>query len=353
MNWFVDDPTAVGPVIAGSRSRAVGAGVDPFQYEEITGGLASLRDWLPAFDRAARTHQQIAEEAESMARTVTAAASWRAAAVCWHIATTLPNPDAAVMHAAARASSRSLSKYLRLRGGVTELASSIGHASYIGELRLPAGQQHPPVVVIIPGLDSSRAEFLDLADALLARGLAVVAIDGPGQGTLIDQPPTYTYDHVVSAVLNELRELNSVDMGRVAVFGLSLGGLYAQLAAAHDPRITVAATLSGPYPLPTWDSLPPFATDTLRLRTGGTSATERFADQLHHADVVAHITQPLLVVSGTADVLPTPAQAESLAAAAPRGKVHLVPGGDHLCGNARWRWLSATGDWLAAQLQVP
>ncbi len=46
----------------------------------------------------------------------------------------------------------------------------------------PAPTQLPPVVIMIPGLDSVKEELQATAEYLLSRGLAVIAIDGPGQG---------------------------------------------------------------------------------------------------------------------------------------------------------------------------
>ncbi len=353
MSWFIDEPAALTPVVAGSRSRAVGAGVDPFQYNEITAGRSSLRRWLPAFVAAGDEHARAAQDAESQDRTATAQTSWRSAAACWHIATTLPNPDTAAVHEAARQASTGLSHYLRLRGDAIRLIPRAGAEPFRGELRLPNTYrgQAPPVAIIVAGLDSARAEFLDLADALLVRGVAVAAIDGPGQGALIEHAPNPEYQRVVSSVLDSLPAHPTVDHARAAVIGLSLGGLYALLAAAHDRRITAVATVSGPYPFPRWEDLPPFATDTLSLRAGSEAAATRLTEQLHNAAPTPGVAQPLLVVSGTADVLPSPEQAGALSGAASHGQLVLVPGGDHLCGNVRWRWLETLADWASDQLR--
>ena len=37
-------------------------------------------------------------------------------------------------------------------------------------------------MIMIPGLDSVKEELQATAEYLLSRGLAVIAIDGPGQG---------------------------------------------------------------------------------------------------------------------------------------------------------------------------
>ena len=51
-----------------------------------------------------------------------------------------------------------------------------------GNLRRPAGADRPPLVLLIPGLDSTKEEFFRLEELFLARGMATLSIDGPGQG---------------------------------------------------------------------------------------------------------------------------------------------------------------------------
>ncbi|ORT47044.1 hypothetical protein KBI5_21885, partial [Frankia sp. KB5] len=113
--------------------------------------------------------------------------------------------------------------------------------------------------------------------------------------------------------------------------------------------VRAVATVSGPYPMPTWETLPQFATDTLTIRCGGADEAQRVAAALAYPDLPASVHQPLLVVAGGADTLPTPDQARHVAATAPRRELLLVAGGDHLLGNRRWAWLNRTADWLADQ----
>lgn len=348
MSWFVDDAD-VATIAAVCRSRVIGAGVDPFRYDHVTVGLATLRDWLPAFVGLAEQDAATAEAAEQAGRTATARQAWRATAAAAHVANTLPNPDLTAAVAADRRAVDALRRYAALGGTVHDLRPETGGPRFEGELRLPAGPHdaRPPVAVVVPGLDSGRAEFLDLADALLARGVAVAAVDGPGQGALADEPPEPAYQQVTSAVIDCLTALEVVDPDRVVLVGLSLGGLYAMRSAAADPRIRAVATVSGPYPMPTWDALPPFAVDTLTIRCGGADHARRVTAALAHPDLPASVEQPLLVVSGGADTVPSPVQAQHIAASAPAGELLLVPDGDHLLGNARWQWLNHTVDWLA------
>jgi alpha-beta hydrolase superfamily lysophospholipase len=346
-SWFVDDAD-VATIVGFCRSRAIGAGVDPFRYDRLTAGLTTLRDWLPAFVAIADEDTAIAETAERAGRTATARQAWRAATAAAHIANTLPNPDVVAAVAADRQAVAAARRYAALGGVVHHLRPVDGGQRFEGELRLPAGKPDDrlPVAVIVPGLDSGRAEFLDVADMLLARGVAVAAIDGPGQGSLADEPVEPAYERVTSAVIDSLTALDVVDTARVVVIGLSLGGLYAMRSAANDPRVRALATISGAYPTPEWDALPAFAVDTLTLRCGGTAAAQRVTAALAHPGLPTSVRQPMLVVAGGADTLPTPAQAQQTAENAPAGELLLVPEGDHLLGNVRWQWLPRTADWL-------
>ena len=45
-----------------------------------------------------------------------------------------------------------------------------------------SGEERPPLVVLIPGLDSTKEEFFRLENVFLERGMATASLDGPGQG---------------------------------------------------------------------------------------------------------------------------------------------------------------------------
>ena len=77
--------------------------------------------------------------------------------------------------------------------------------------RVPPGARDPsaharsPVVIMIPGLDSVKEELQATAEYMLSRGLAVVAVDGPGQGEAeYDLPIEPAYERVAAAVADYL-----------------------------------------------------------------------------------------------------------------------------------------------------
>ena len=86
---------------------------------------------------------------------------------------------------------------------------------------------------MMPGLDSVKEELQATAEYMLARGLAIIAIDGPGQGEAeYELPIEPAYERVATAVADYLEGRDDIDPARIGGFGVSLGGYYAARAAA-------------------------------------------------------------------------------------------------------------------------
>ncbi|MCF2532465.1 alpha/beta hydrolase [Yinghuangia soli] len=318
---------------AAQWTRATGAGVDPHEYHRVTDGLASVADWGPAFAATGQSHLRRADGAASA---VSAGQHLLAAARWFHLATLAPYAEA---HRAAAAADQALGRALTaLEPGAQRLSG----AGFTGWLRGPSDA--PGTVVVVPGLDSAKEEFLDLAAALLARGLAVFAMDGPGQGVLAGTTTfAADYERVVGRVVDAL------GVARVGLVGMSLGGYFAARAAALEPRVAAVATVSGPFRLH-WAELPPPVGEIMAQRTGGADAAREFAHEVDLTDLAPRITAPLLVVDGGQDVIPGVVNGESLARLAPRGTYLAVAHGDHLLGNARPDWLPQLADHLTHSL---
>lgn len=342
MTHFLDLDGALPAVIQASRSRAVAGGIDPNEYDLVTGQLQSLRAWPEAFAEAGRRHQLRATAAEADGRSVTAGEAYLDAAAWFHFATTVPSAERDGHRLAADAMLRALAH-------LDPTAHRLEGQRFVGILRRPIGVVHAPMVLIVPGLDSSKEEFHSLGEAFLRRGAATLAIDGPGQGELAPTTtPTPDYHLVVAEALDAI-DASGGRPPAIGLIALSLGGFYGALSLAEEPRLGAGVTVSGPFRL-TWDESPPFVTDTLGLRAGSVEAARRFAGRVDLRGTAAQIRQPLLVVDGGQDVVPGYVNGLPLAEQAPRGEHLLIPGGDHLVSNARWQWLPDAADWLVAHL---
>lgn len=337
-----------------NRSRTAQAGVHPSQYQTVVAALDDLRQWPAGFIAAAEEHWSLARRADTEGHRRSAAQAYRAAALWFHFATCAPSADAAtVRDAETRAAAALRCALVYDDPTAVRIEAGVGEPAFVALVQRPAQVPRPPLVVIIPGLDSSKEEFQLIAAELLARGIATVSIDGPGQGeTTAHSTPYPDYERVVAAVLDRLPEAGEFDLDRAGAVGLSLGGYYVARAAAFEPRLRAAVAVTGPYALSDWNRLPPPLQTSLAARAGGIDTAREITARIDLAGVAERISQPLLVVCGDQDPVIDPADPRRLAAEAPRSHLLTVPGGDHLCANTTWRWLPCTGDWLAAQLQA-
>src|SRR5256714_7138122 len=127
-----------------------------------------------------------------------------------------------------------------------------------------------------PGLDSTKEELHAYEERFLARGIATLAIDGPGQGEAeYEIPICGDYERAASAVCDWIEERSDLDAKRIAIWGVSLGGYYAPRAAAYEKRIRACIALSGPFDwAQIWDGLPELTRSTFRVRSHAKSEAE-------------------------------------------------------------------------------
>ena len=112
-----------------------------------------------------------------------------------------------------------------------------------------SGQQTRDEYLQIPGLEKYRP-FRQVAEALAARGIAVLRVDDRGVGkskgaeTLANSTSADFADDV-RAQVEYLRKRSDIDPARIALVGHSEGGIIAPMIAASDPRIAAIVLLAG------------------------------------------------------------------------------------------------------------
>jgi len=328
-------------------------------YSDFTQTMARISvwdDWCREWGRTARHYEELAETAEEAGQTVTAGGAWRRAALCWHWGkfVFVDHPDEQ-----RAAHERTVACFRRGAGELSPPAEPVRvpyrETTLAAYLRVPAPARGlAPVVIMMPGLDSVKEELQATAEFMLSRGLAVIAVDGPGQGEAeYELPIEPAYERVATAVADYLEGRDDVNPERIGAFGVSLGGYYAARSAAYEPRVRAAVALGGPYRWDQdWDTLPPQTRATFERRSGATSpagARAKAAElTLEHA--AARITRPLLVAAGGQDRLVPTHHAERLAAEAPGAELMLDPEGTHGLTNHAFESRSKMADWLAAHL---
>lgn len=227
-------------------------------------------------------------------------------------------------------------------GAIEKLTIPFEQAELKALLSKPAGVERPPVVVVIPGLDSTKETRHGARGMYLARGLAVLSMDGPGQGELsLTTKIRPDYEAPVGAVLDYLQTRDDVDASRVALSGASLGGYYAPRAAAFDHRVRACIANCGPYrSKDNWEHKMVVTREAYQhyLGAGDEEEAKELVSRLTLEDCAEHITCPLMIIQGKQDPLVDWRNAEMLyAAVAGPKELHLFEEGNHSCQNIPYK----------------
>jgi pimeloyl-ACP methyl ester carboxylesterase len=334
--------------------RFVSNGVLLADFEEVTAGLERWEDWCAAWSKRAAMHEALGRESLSQDFRLTAGEHLTRAAIYYHFAKFVFVQDPKQMreaHMKAVACYKEALPFLRPPGEYVEIP-------FEGKKLKGVLRGKGPVLVMAPGLDSTKEEIHAYEEPFLARGIAVLAIDGPGQGEAeYEIPICGDYERAAAAVVDWIQKRDDLDKERIAIWGVSLGGYYAPRAAAYEKRFKACIALSGPFDwAQIWDALPDLTRETFQLRSHSRTAADAKASaaKLTLRDAAKSITCPLFVVAGRQDRLVPAAHAEMLAKSA-SGPVELlmVEDGGHNANNRPYRYRSRTADWLARQFGLP
>jgi 2,6-dihydroxypseudooxynicotine hydrolase len=336
-------------------ARFVTNGVDFNVFRRVTSSLERWDEWLDAWSAAADQHREQAERARAAGHDLTAGEAFVHAAVTYHFAKFVWVLDAERNRAAtAKAIAALAAAHALLDPTAERIEAPFERARLAGNLRRPAAVERAPLVVLIPGLDSTKEEFFHWEEVFLARGMATLSMDGPGQGESgFELDIRADYEVAVAAMLDALGDREDIDHDRVGAAGVSMGGYYAPRAAAFEPRIRAVAGISGPYDMAAnWDNLPSLTRETLQHHTGASSpedARERAA-QLNLGGVAERIDVPALIVTGRLDRLIPWQDTKRIADEIPGAEWVLYDEGTHVCNNMPYRYRPLVGDWMADQL---
>jgi 2,6-dihydroxypseudooxynicotine hydrolase len=333
-------------------SWRIASHVPHWDWEQIRAEVTTWDEWLPTWVRWAERHVALGDEALARGRRLTAGEAYVRAALFYHWATFVSVEDPAAFRAALEAGARAFAQAAPLVDPPCELIEvPFEGATLPGYLRKPRDVERPPLVVLLPGADSTKEELYDQAEHLVRRGVAACAFDGPGHGlvsfTLKLRPDE---EVAVCAVLDHLLTRPDLDSQRVGVLGISYGGLFAIRAAAVDERVRAAVSLSSWYsPAHRYATQDPLSRSGLRQYMGEDPGAVQ--DAITVAGYAERVRVPVLQIYGAQDPASPPAQAERTAAAL-GGPNELVvfEEGVHVSNNVPYRSRTLAADWLAEQL---
>lgn len=185
-------------------------------------------------------------------------------------------------------------------------------------LHLPVGvapgkaAERLPCVVQISGMDGWKEMSVAMdGDRYLMRGVAVLVVDGPGQGESLTRGIRYdpeTYGRFGNAIFDYLETRPEIDIERVGLNGVSFGSYWCTQVVAGEPRFAACGIVMTCFE-PGGFSIFETASPTFKLRflymTGQTDEGEfvKIAAKLNAPELASHVTCPMMVAAGEDDQL--------------------------------------------------
>jgi dienelactone hydrolase len=349
-------------VVANWYPRFLANGIDFFDLRRTLDAVSEWADWADAWTATADRYEALGRQALAEGHRVTAAEHLRRAALTLQFAQfvlTEDPPRRAVLQARMSATYAAAAPLLDPPAVRTTVAYGEGR-EVVGYLRRPPGMERPGLVVLIPGLESTKEQFSTYEPFFLRRGAATLSIEGPGQGEGALSSPFRTdrYGAAMAAVGAAIGGLgvrpDGVDPSRVVVVGTSFGGHLALAHATAFPGLRGVVDIAGPYDLRAFDELQAVTRDGFQEFVGA-------HDEAHTRELLADVTldgaldqldQPVLVVHGERDTIIRVEHAHRIVAAlGDRATVRLEADGNHSCNNLATVVRPVVADWVTDRLR--
>jgi 2,6-dihydroxypseudooxynicotine hydrolase len=327
--------------------------VSPWDFERLKKRIQVWDQWCEEWSKAAREHAVAGDKALAEGYRLTAGTAYIRAALYYHWATFLFVHDQKQWRTAMDEMEACWKKAAPLVDPPMELMEIPFEGAMLpAYLRKPRGVKKPPLVIMVPGGDSTKEELYDFGDYILLRGMAFLAFDGPGQGlvsTRLKIRPDFEVP--IRAVTDHVLKRKDIDGKRLAIGGISYGGLFACRGAAFDDRFKAVVSVSSWYtPANRFPSMDPLSQAGLRQYMGENA--QEVQDSITMAGAAERLKVPLLQIYGGLDKASPPEHAYRVEKEVKGPTTTLVfDDGVHVCNNLHHVVRPIIADWLADHLR--
>lgn len=360
-------PSKVAAVVENWFPRFLANGLDYLDVRRMLDRIDDWADWAPVWTSEAERYAELGADALAAGHRVTGADHLRRAALTLQFAQFVltEQPE--------------LRRTLRLRQQqlyaecaplleppAHRVAFPAGGDAAAGYLRVPAcaSASAPGLVVLLPGLESTKEQFSTYESFFLERGVATLSLEGPGQGAHPRPFRATSYTEAMAVVAHHLHDhladrlagtdVPRPDPDRVVVLGTSFGGHLALRHASVFRGLRGVVDIAGPYDLRGFDDLQRVTRESLAefVAVGSPERAKQLLADVTLETALTQLEVPVLVVHGEADTIISVDHAYRIAAElGARAELGLYPLGNHSCNNIATVVRPRVADWVADRLE--
>ncbi len=331
-----------------SKSKP-GGDVAESDFRGVQRRVKKFDDIHREFAAAARKRQAKAKAYEEQGRLVTAGESYIAAALAWASACWPLFEACETLHAYEKQMNECYASFIRLAPHPIEKVEvpfqGRSLSAYLHLPRKPAPGEKFPCIISIGGMDGSKENMVSIyGDRFLSRGLAVLAVDGPGQAESASRGIFFTesnFGEAGLAIHDWLGKHSAIDMSRLAIRSSSFGSYFGSVAAAALGDKIKGYAVAGVCQEPGCHTIFNLASPTFKARFMFMSgyddevAFDEFCKKIDLRPYAPKITCPYMAIAGENDQLSPLEFTEDLFTriAAPKRLV-IYEGANHGVGDA-------------------
>jgi dienelactone hydrolase len=334
--------------------------LDFSDIQRILGRVVDLRTWYDAWHEAIQA-EEMGERFIAEGRIVSAGDMFHRASMCHHWGQYLARVGSEQKLEGRAGRVRCYRRAIEhLDTRIEPLQIPFDGRRLPGYLHLPdatgAAEGALPCVIMVNGADSVKEEYHNWARQFARRGLAVLTMDGPGQGELVGVLPMRpdAWEEPVGAAIDALAASGTVDADRVGIWGSSMGGFLALRAAAFEPRVRAAISSGGFYDFRDYRYWPVSTQLNVMEDLMVDSLSEARAyieERCSLAGTVETIGSPYLVIHGARDELVSVEEGRQMAGGSLAEFVNFEDG-FHTCTNYNATLVPLMCDWMSDRLHA-